>query len=280
MRILRYVSDIHLEYIDCIDGQSMLNSLWDFKKDPNDIYYLALLGDIGNPFTKSIKNFFQKISPIYDKIFYIPGNHEYYNLNKPHRSIDDFNIQLKNMCQEFPNIILMNNEIFELDDVAFIGSTLWSNISESKSNHISKSINDYHLIKKLDNNKLVKITTDDSNKWNIESIDYIQYQLKNSTKSLIILTHHAPLFSDKILGNYTADPCYINSLNNEAFHNDLSKILNRPIIAWLYGHTHYTSKFIYNSIIIATNQLGYCHERNNFNPYAYINIDQLLIDNL
>src|SRR5690606_14563219 len=93
-------------------------------------------------------------------------------------------------------------------------------------------------------------------------------------KKVIILTHHAPLFSDVKKQQYTASPQYVLSKNNFAFHNKLNSLIKKPIVAWIYGHTHYASKFILNDAIIATNQLGYKDESSyiNYDPHNNINL--------
>nr|AEX62621.1 hypothetical protein mv_R416 [Moumouvirus Monve] len=42
----------------------------------------------------------------------------------------------------------MDNESYDLEDIKFIGSTLWSHVPIENSLQICRSINDYHLIKK------------------------------------------------------------------------------------------------------------------------------------
>ena len=148
MTILRYVSDLHLEFVESLDCLPKLTVLWNFDKNTDD-WYLALLGDIGNPYHPLLEVFLEKVSVKYQKVFYIPGNHEYYNQNQLElHSVDEFNLKLFEMCEKFDNIILMNNKIFELNDFTIIGSILWSHIKEQNINNISQSINDYHSIKK------------------------------------------------------------------------------------------------------------------------------------
>ena len=69
--ILRYVSDLHLELLDNINND-MLQSLWNFKKNSNDKYYLALLGDIGNPFPQNLQKFLEMVSSIYNVRLRLP----------------------------------------------------------------------------------------------------------------------------------------------------------------------------------------------------------------
>ena len=121
--LLRYASDFHLEFHSL--QHPKLIPYWEFQKNKNCNYHLALLGDIGNPLQKNLHLFFEKISPKYQKIYYVPGNHEYYNLDQQIiRPKEEFDLQLINLCKKFSNIILMNNKIDYIDDTKIIGSTL------------------------------------------------------------------------------------------------------------------------------------------------------------
>jgi predicted phosphodiesterase len=275
-RILRYVSDLHLELRTSIIHPKLV-PLWDFKVTPKDQYYLALLGDIGNPYNENLLLFLEKISPLYHKIFYIAGNHEYYNYNiSSEKSMAEFDEKLKQLCAKFDNVILLNNKTYDLGNIKIIGTTLWSNIPDADIEYISHAINDYHFIKKKNNDDLANITTNDTNQLNTNAIAFIEKEIITNNPC-IVLTHHAPLFSDDKTHKYTADPKYISSRNNNAFHNDLAHLLKKPICAWLYGHTHYTSTFQINDIIVGTNQLGYSHEEieTKFNSYAYLDLDKI-----
>lgn len=283
MKILRYVSDLHLEKRKTIYHPKLI-PLWDFKQNGEE-YYLALLGDIGNPYDENLIIFFDNIYPKYNKIFYVTGNHEYYNYNVyPEKTKEKFDEKLKMICSKYPNIILMNNSIYDVDNIRFIGSTLWSYIPNEHRVHIGRYLNDYHLIKKYypGSDYVININIDDTNTWNKECISFIKKSIDETDKLCIILTHHAPLFSDSDKNYYTAHPKYLAGKNNYAFHNNLEELLKAPVIAWLYGHTHYASKFVINNVIVATNQLGYEHEEDeiNFNPYAHINLNAVLLDNL
>lgn len=292
LNILRYVSDLHLELRPSVHHPKLVN-LWEIKKQPGDKYYLALLGDIGNPYQKNLIDFLSLISPKYDRIFYIPGNHEYYNLGKNGASPllktkKEFEKKLEEICNQFNNISVLNNQVYQLDGIKIIGSTLWSQVSDENQKYISYAINDYRLIRKEkaensveEDSHLPCVTVSDTNQWNKESIDFINNEIMIATDPCIVLTHHAPLFSDAKSKHYTADPKYLDSPNDEAFHNNLLHLLKKPVVAWLYGHTHYASKFEINGVIVATNQLGYSNEEKSikFNSYAFLDLKKIILDN-
>lgn len=281
MRILKYASDLHTELGDGIDH---LQSLWNFVKFPKHTYYLALLGDIGNPLNKYLKKFLEKISPMYEKIFYIPGNHEYYNDNWIKYTRTEMYQKLVEIVNEFPNIILMNNNTFELDEFKIIGTTLWTKVPSHARRNVKQQINDYRCIgSDIDKGTYAKypITIDETNTWNKESVEWLKNELITD-KPCIVLTHHAPLYNNRISGNYTSRPEFTSSNICSAFQNDLSLIIKTPIRVWLYGHTHHSSIFEYNNVIIATNQLGYSCEGSliSFDPYAFINLENVIVEHL
>lgn len=278
MRVLRYISDIHLE-LRQTHYLPQLSSYKKFKTAPGDSNYLALLGDIGNPFTPELDSFLKEISPVYKQIFYVPGNHEYYNLpdsNMP-KTKEDYDYKLASICNSYSNVNLLNNRSVMLDEFKIIGTTLWSHIDSDHREEIEKNLNDYHLIR---NSLGHKITTEDTNRWNKEAVDFITGEISSISSEhmpCIVLTHHAPLFSNPGVDQYTASPKYLNTSHNQAFHNDLGYLMKAPIVAWLYGHTHYASSFDYNDVQVGTNQLGYSREESEikFNPYAHINLDTI-----
>lgn len=255
--IFRYCSDLHLEMYDFTD-----TTLWDFTKDFDNKYYLALLGDIGYPKSPRLDSFLEKISSIYDKVFYVPGNHEYYQDNTTYLQCKSI---LQKLCDKH-NVILLDNSSHIDGNYKFIGTTLWSHVPDGSKYYITKNINDYRYI--LDDDHY-PITVDDTNEWNAECRKFIIHELDSKYKC-ILLTHHAPLFSNKETSQFTASEKYLIGPNNYAFHNDLKDIIASPIVAWFYGHTHYVSKFILNDVIIATNQRGYGNECSNFNPTSYV----------
>ena len=87
---------------------------------------------------------------------------------------------------------------------------------------------------------------------------------KNKDKNeVIVVSHHAPLITgichprylpkDKKTGKL--DRC---AYGNYAFSSDLERLLGDPIVAWIFGHTHYRVQYQHPSgTIIAQNHLGY-----------------------
>ena len=123
MRI-RYFSDLHLEFLKPNKIEKFLRQIT--PSHPLDICILA--GDIGNPHhTNNHYDIFMKYMSVnFKKTFVIPGNHEYYHRTK---TIEDTNTYLENYFQQYENISFLNNRHEQYENHCFIGTTLWSKIT-------------------------------------------------------------------------------------------------------------------------------------------------------
>ena len=135
---LRYLSDLHLEFIKPHKIDKFIKNI------PGSIDEICVLaGDIGNPYHPNYHTFMQFISKNFIKSFVIAGNHEYYN--KKNNTIEDTNRLLHSYFQQYDNISFLNNRCENYQDYCFIGSTLWSKITNP-----SCEINDVYQIPKFD----------------------------------------------------------------------------------------------------------------------------------
>ena len=120
---IQLASDLHLEFI----------------RDPNFNYecilkpsaqVLILAGDIASPLDASLERFLSWCAPRWERIYFVHGNHELYNL---HRHINEGNVgdvhsvvqKLSSICMQHPNVVYLNNAVDVYKGVCFIGSTLW-----------------------------------------------------------------------------------------------------------------------------------------------------------
>lgn len=101
--------------------------------------YLFLVGDIGTLFTKfiiyhlstkpvgrpgkqTLEDFFAQMQPHYQKIFFVPGNHEYYR-SEYHSAKEN----MKNICDKWDNVVFMDRTtVVEKERFRLIGASLVS----------------------------------------------------------------------------------------------------------------------------------------------------------
>lgn len=222
---IQYISDIHDKYPDI---------------NPR-CKYLALLGDIGNPYSKSYYSFLQEMGKRFNKVFVVSGNHEYYcNLIS---SCDNY---IEQICNNISNCIYMNNKSIIIDGFLICGTTLWSNIKDNTVPYM----NDFKYIYESQNKLLTKETYIQKHK---EAVEFLQEEIDKKLPT-IILTHHAPhlLMNGK----------YINSGHCSGFTTYLTHMNKKygNILCWLSGHTHQCITTVQDGVICSANCMGYSYE--------------------
>jgi hypothetical protein len=262
---IQYLSDIHLEFYDKLAFPLILK--------PN-ARYLALCGDIGYPDRPIFKSFMDYCSRNWDKVFYIPGNHCYYN-NKPHVTMEAIEDHIKTIILPYRNIFYLNKEIHEFpdDNVNINGATLWTNVPEELKAHASATLNDFSQIacktdkspyyEQFSPTKMNKLYKDHSN-FLLEALDATAIQGRKA----VILTHHLP---SKVLvaPHYAADP------NNYLFYTEATKHLeHQALAAWICGHSHSAQRILYRpGVWLALNCKGYPNEKvRGFSEGAYLEV--------
>ncbi len=237
---IRYLSDLHLEFYQSYEIDNFISKI----PSGNDDEICILAGDIGNPYQSNYDIFMKFISGNFKKSFIIPGNHEYYNK----KSIEDTNNFLMEYFEKFDNISFLNNSYEYYDNYCFIGTTLWSKITNPKY-----QINDVRYIQNLDYIKY--------NELHSISKNFLEDALNNNN-NCIVITHHGP--SESLINEKYKT---INSLPyNQWFYcnmDDLIKKEKDKIKCWIYGHTHTPSNNIINNVPFVCNPIGYPNENIN-----------------
>lgn len=241
---IQYCSDLHLEFPEnkaYIDNHPI--------EKHGDILILA--GDIV-PFAQmdDHKDFFNRLSDLFESIYWVPGNHEYYYSDVNHRS-GTFTEKIRS------NITLLNNSIITHQRFTLICSTLWTHISALKADIIGGGLTDFFVIDNGDK----KLSVADYNQMHMVNLNFLKNAIEHSQEEkTIVITHHVPTFI-----NYP--PRYASSPVNEAFAVELENMIQvyQPQ-HWIYGHSHINTKtFSIGKTQLLTNQLGYIRRRENVN---------------
>lgn len=235
---LYIISDLHLEFI------KNKKDYPDYFIDRNGI--LIIVGDVCpfNTHKDVFIEYFTRRSKDFKDILFVAGNHEYY-----HGDIVEVNRELEAFFKSIKNIHFLNNKKIQLNNINFIGSTLWTdlnNVDPITLIDIESNINDFHLIK-YDGERF---NTDHWNKLHQDGIKFIKKSL-SKTKPNVIITHHSPLFQT-IEEQYKESP-YIRS-----FYNNFDELIyNNTIDSWIFGHTHQFFNEIIHDTRIISNAYGY-----------------------
>ena len=237
---IQYFSDIHLEFYDLTKIHYILSKII----PQTNICVLA--GDIGYPFSKTYEVFLKGINNKFEHVFLIHGNHEYYQLKQnKNKSIQQIKDKTLEIINDLKNIHFLDNSYYDINDYRFVGSTLWSKIDNP-----SYLINDNYNIKELSVDKINLLHN--NNKTYINNILNLE-----TNKKIIMITHHLPTYN-AINIKYKH---YIHF--NQCFASNSDELIKKPIICWIFGHTHSPTEIIVNDIKLVANPIGYPHENTN-----------------
>ena len=146
---IQIYSDIHIE-------------IWNkLPEIPVKSKYLFLAGDICPLNHPLFYNFFGFCSARWEKVFYVPGNHEFYSERKNYNELDfEYNLKLK---EKYKNVYYLNDTFVELnDEINVYGSIFWTFPTYISTYEAKLDIKDYSYIKYF-NKQLNHVTSLDVN---------------------------------------------------------------------------------------------------------------------
>lgn len=281
MRI-KVVSDLHLEFSDInitnnnncdvliLSGDIMIaEDLHNHPEMNYGMYSNVNLADLGRRQQTALRfrDFLKRCSFQFPHVFYVAGNHEFYH-GKWNKTLD----VLKKECSKFPNIYFMECDTKKIDDITFIGSTLWTDMNNNDPitlYTIKGCMNDYRTVVNEDRN-YSKLRPEETVVRHKKSLEYIRSVVVDKpTEKFVVIGHHAP---SKISINPKYKDQYIE---NGAYSSDLSNfILDNPQIKmWTHGHIHSPSDYMVGSTRIICNPRGYDgYEETGWNLDLYIDL--------
>lgn len=235
---IQVISDLHQEF-----GSAELNF------DQADLVIFAGDTHLG---TKGIDWIKTKIK--YIPVIYILGNHEYYKGSYP-KTLDKIKAATRDS-----NIIVLENESFDMDGIRFHGATLWTDFSLF-GNPVTfgmlcqEKMNDYKMIRR--DPSYAKMRSIDTFKLHQQSRKWLEESLGISTLRNIVITHHAP-------SRRSIPEAYKNDYLSSAYASDLEEmILKYQPEYWIHGHIHTPAKYAIGSTNIICNPHGYINEKYN-----------------
>ncbi len=268
-------SDVHLEF-----GQLSLDNT-------DNAHVLILSGDIcvardlmeHDPhgivdFGKSSRyhQFFQECCARFPHVIYVAGNHEHYHGDFKYTVSD-----LKKRLGYLNNLHILDKEVFELDDVVFVGGTLWTDMNKEDPitlHMMTRMMNDFRCVdngnrevtfktyddpenpeKPTFRTRAARFSPQDAVEEHKKTLDYIRVVYENlpAEKKMVVVGHHTP-------SHASCHPRYKDDqVMNGGYHSDLSEfILDRPrITLWTHGHTHEVFDYLIGGCRIVCNPRGY-----------------------
>jgi Icc-related predicted phosphoesterase len=279
---IQLVSDLHLEFADIniqnLNGADVLILSGDIclaqdlhdhpQAHPADPTVIPNLGR-RQAAAQRYRDFFKRCSFQFPHVIYVMGNHEHYH--------GKFDLSAKYIQDEFDtmgltNVYLLDNGVKKIDDVTFIGCTLWTDMNNMDAltlYHIEQMLNDFNTIRIAKEN-FKKFLPKRAAIEHIKSKQYIQLMLQelNDNDKAVVVGHHAPSFLS-IGEQYKHD-----TLMNGGYASNLSEfILDHPKIKlWTHGHMHQNFDYVIGETRVVCNPRGYHDENPEFNPNLILEI--------
>jgi predicted phosphodiesterase len=251
---IKLVSDLHLEFSD-----------YNVKNDDGcDV--LILSGDImvaekvlkpESEYGIRFRDFLKRVSFQFPHVIYVAGNHEFYG-GYWVKSLNE----LRMACGVHDNVYFLEREIKKIDDVTFIGGTLWTDMNKFDPitlHAVRDMMNDYRSIRN-DQAGYTNLKPADTCQRHKLTLDYIKSVVaERPDEKFVVVGHHSPSFQS-VHEQYKGE-----FLMNGAYHSSLEEfIIDRPQIKlWTHGHTHHPFDYQIGETRIVCNPRGYESIRGN-----------------
>lgn len=276
------VSDLHLEFSDIniknendvdvliLSGDIMVaQDLHDHPEMDYGMYSNVDLSNLGRRQQSALRfrDFLKRCSFQFPHVVYVAGNHEFYH-GKWMQTIDI----LANECAKHSNIYFLERGTKVIEDVAFVGGTLWTDMNKGDplTLHAARDMmNDFRIIRK-EFDGYTKLKPVDTASRHKQTLGYIKEIVdRKEYEKYVVVGHHSPSFQ-------SCHEMYRNdSIMNGCYHSSLEEfILDRSQIKlWTHGHTHYPFDYMIGDTRIVCNPRGYeGYEDTGWNPNIVLEI--------
>ena len=227
-------------------------------------------------------DFFERCAANFPHVIYIMGNHEYYH--------SDFATALGEMRRKLahlPNLYILEREIKVIDDVTFIGGTLWTDMNNSDPltlYHMRTMMNDFRVIQNSDipvhfrtqegefKTRTAKFSPEDAVTEHVKMKEYIQVvtaMLGKNTNKYVVVGHHAP-------SRRSTHAMYAHdTIMNGGYSSDMDEFIeHRPQIKlWTHGHTHHVFDYMIGETRVVCNPRGYHGHEARADEWKLLTVD-------
>jgi Icc-related predicted phosphoesterase len=282
---IKLVSDLHLEFSDInikneqdcdvliLSGDIMIaEDLHDHPAADFNPYSYGAFAELGRKQQRvsTFRDFLKRCSFQFPHVVYVAGNHEFYN-GKFYKGIQ----YLRDECAKHPNVYFLENATKIIDDVVFVGATLWTDMNRGDPltlHAVRDMMNDFRIIRN-DEKGYTPLKPADVALRHRGTLQYFRLMLsEHKDKRCVVVGHHAP-------SRLSTHEQYKNEyLMNGAYSSDLSEfIMDHPQVKlWTHGHTHHPFDYVIGETRVVCNPRGYesdgYSENSGWNPDIVIEV--------
>ena len=185
------------------------------------------------------------------------------------------------------NLYILEREIKVIDDVTFIGGTLWTDMNNSDPltlYHMRTMMNDFRVIQNSDipvhfrthegefKTSTAKFSPEDAVTEHVKMKEYIQVvtaMLGKNTNKYVVVGHHAP-------SRRSTHAMYAHdTIMNGGYSSDMDQFIeDRPQIKlWTHGHTHHVFDYVIGETRVVCNPRGYIGHEARADEWKLLNVD-------
>ncbi len=248
---LQIFSDIHGE------AYHETGFIWDYVEPAAPIAVVA--GDIHS---RKFEEMVNEIATKFERVICVLGNHEWYRRDISWRPDG----ALMN-----PKVTVLDRNVLEIDDVAFVGATLWTDFKRQDFHVMTSAktcINDFKMIRT--HNGTDPFTPKMAVEKYLREKEYIDLlSEKYRTKKLVIVTHFMPSY--KLVREHWKQPH--SDLLNYYFSASCDDLIEKSEAKlWINGHTHDAYDEVHYGVRCVCNPLGYPGENKEYNKSKVVEI--------
>ena len=259
-------SDLHLEFEDVdlkntggaevliLSGDIMVaEDLHNHPEMDYGLYSNVNIADLGRRQKVALRfrEFLKRCSKEFPHVVYVAGNHEFY-----HGRWKESLTHLRTECAKYPNIYFLERDIKVINEVSFIGATLWTDCNRNDRLTIltlNGMMNDYRVIRN-DEHNYSRLHPDSTIQRHHQTMGYLKQVLPDmKDKKVVFVGHHGP--SAK-----STHPKYQYETHmNGGYRSDLDEfIMDHPqIVLWTHGHMHDPFDYMIGTTRVVCNPRGY-----------------------
>jgi DNA repair exonuclease SbcCD nuclease subunit len=237
------------------------------------MYSVVNLADLGRRQQVAVRfrDFLKRCSFQFPHVVYIAGNHEFYHGNWK-ASIQ----YLRDECSKFNNVYFLERDMKVVNDVTFIGATLWTDCNKGDPltlHALNDMMNDFRIIRndELGYTKLRPAHTMHRHQQTLGYLKAVLPDLKD--QKVVFVGHHAPTSMS------THERFVGQDLMNGGYRSDLSEfILDHPQIKlWTCGHVHDPHSYYIGDTFVVANPRGYAGHEESADSFKlrYIDLDNM-----
>jgi len=208
--------------------------------------------------------FFERCAARFPHVIYVMGNHEYY-----HSDLATELNEVRRKLAHLPNLYVLEREIKVINDVTFIGGTLWTDMNNLDSltlYHMRTMMNDFRVISNSSvpvhfrtqegefKTRVGKFSPEDAVQEHVKMKEYIQSVVQgNHDTKYVVVGHHAPSRRS------THEMYAHDTIMNGGYSSNLDEFIEeRPQIRlWTHGHTHHPFDYMIGETRVVCNPRGY-----------------------